>query len=195
MVRIVESGRSNRPAACSRGGRLVGGAVAGSVRVEHRAPTSVRARPAAQARRRGAALRAGLLAAALAGALAACGPQEPQPEVDTLRASFVAQIGSIDLVTDLEVDGDELRFVRPDGSGQGIEWRVRIDSLEVDPGSDEGAQPVGHVLSTWTANGRPITVRQGPAGPVTDMPHWVLDAGLAPECWALWNEETGEWGW
>ncbi len=140
--------------------------------------------------------------AALVGALAACGPSaeapaplEPRPDADTLRASFVAQIESIDLVADLEVSGDEVRFARPDGSGEDVEWRVRIDSLEVESGEGEGARTTGRVLSAWSANGRPITVRQGPAGATTDMPHWVLDAGLATDCWALWDEEAKAWGW
>ncbi|MXW02919.1 MAG: hypothetical protein F4X59_01405 [Holophagales bacterium] len=142
-----------------------------------------------------------LLHLALVGALAACGPSdgpppEPQPDVDTLRASFIAQIESIDLVAGLETDGDEVRFVRPDGSGEDVEWRVRIDSLEVESGEGQGAQVLGRVRSAWSANGRPITVQQGPAGLVTDMPQWLLDAGLAPsECWALWDEEANAWGW
>jgi len=141
-----------------------------------------------------------LLAAALVGTLAACGPSEgpppePQPDVDTLRASFIAQIESIDLVAGLEADGDEVRFARPDGSGQDVEWRVRIDSLEVESRDGEGEQVLGHVLSAWTANGRPITVQQGPEGLVTDMPHWVLEAGLATDCWALWDGEAKAWGW
>ena len=139
-----------------------------------------------------------LFAVALVGTLAACGPSEgpppePQPDADTLRASFVAQIESIDLVAGLEADGDEVRFVRPDGSGQDVAWRVRIDSLEVESG--EGAQVLGHVLSSWSANGRPITVWEGSTGLQTDMPLWVLDAGLATECWALWDEEAKAWSW
>lgn len=144
---------------------------------------------ASRSRRLGA-----LLAVALIGMLAACGPPpEPQPDVDTLRASFIAQIESVDLVAELETDGDEVRFVRPDGSGQDVEWRVRIDSLEVESG--EGAQVLGHVLSAWSANGRPITVWEGSTGLQTDMPLWVLDAGLATDCWALWDEEAKAWSW
>ena len=120
---------------------------------------------------------------------------EPQPDVDTLRASFIAQIESIDLVADLEVDGDELRFARPDGSGEDVEWRVRIDSLDVESRGGGGARLLGHVLSSWTANGRPITVWEGSFGLETDMPNWVLEVGLATECYALWDDQAKAWGW
>ena len=152
-------------------------------------------RSAARPRPGGRLLGGVLLSLALVGAIAACGPSEPQPDVDTLRASFIAQIESIDLVADFEADGDDVRFVRPDGSGEDVEWRVRIDSLDVESGEGEGARVLGHVLSAWTANGRPITVQQGPTGLVTDMPNWVLDAGLATDCYALWDDEAKAWGW
>ena len=48
---------------------------------------------------------AGRVPLAIALALAACGQPAPQPDVDTLRASFIAQIESIDLVADLEARG------------------------------------------------------------------------------------------
>lgn len=161
----------------------------------HIVETRQSGRSAARSRASGRLHGGVLLSLALVGAIAACGPSEPQPDVDTLRASFIAQIESIDLVADFEADGDDVRFVRPDGSGEDVEWRVRIDSLDVESGEGEGARVIGHVLSAWTANGRPITVRQGPTGLVTDMPNWVLDAGLATDCYALWDDEAKAWGW
>lgn len=158
-------------------------------------------RPAVRPRGGGRLPNGSLSCLVLAGAIAACGPSEgpappePQPDVDTLRASFIAQIESIDLVADLQVEGDELRFARPDGSGEDVEWRVRIDSLDVESGEGDGAQVVGHVLSSWTANGRPITVWEGPVGLETDMPNWVLEVGLATECYALWDDQAKAWGW
>lgn len=132
----------------------------------------------------------------VAGVFLACSAGDPEPNVDTLRDSFTAVIESIDLVKELEVEDDEIRFVRPDGSGDDVDWRVRIESLAVESAEGEGAQVLGHVLSAWSANGRPISVGVGPDGrPVTDMPAWVLDTGLATECWALWDPDRKQWGW
>ncbi len=171
MIHLVEASRSSRPVPAPRGGNWHCGGALVAVTVT------------------------------LAGTLAACGPSEtpapaaPEPDVETLRASFIAQIESIDLVANLEADGDDIRFVRPDGSGEDVQWRVRIDSLEVQAGSGEGAQALGHVLSAWSADGRPITVWEGSTGPQTDMPLWVLDAGLATDCWALWDDAAKAWSW
>ena len=134
-------------------------------------------------------------ALALVGVFLACAESVPEPDVRSLRASFIAQIEADEHVKDLKVYGDEIHFARRDGSGEHVEWRVRIDSLEVDAGEGEGAQMVGHVVSGWSVAGRPVSVEIGPEGLVTDMPIWVLDAGLAPECWALWAEDAKAWGW
>lgn len=146
----------------------------------------------------GAAGRAGLGAVgalALVTAFLACAEPMDEPNVDSLKASLIAQIESIDLVKDLEVYGDEVHFARPDGSGADVEWRVHIDSLEVGPWAGPEAELAGHVVSRWSVAGRPVSVEIGPEGMVTDMPFFVLDAGLAPECWALWDEEAKAWGW
>ena len=134
-------------------------------------------------------------ALALAGVFLACAESVPEPDVRSLRASFIAQIEADEHVKDLKVYGDEIHFARRDGSGEHVDWRVRIDSLEVDAGEGEGAQVVGHVVSGWSVAGRPVSVEIGPEGLVTDMPIWVLAAGLAPECWALWDENAKAWGW
>ena len=124
-----------------------------------------------------------------------CAEPVPEPDEKSLRASFIAQIESIDLVKDLEVYGSEIHFARPDGSGADVDWRVRIDSLEVGPWAGPEAELAGHVVSRWSVAGRPVSVEIGPDGLVTDMPFFVLDAGLAPECWAFWDEEAKAWGW
>ncbi len=132
---------------------------------------------------------------ALAGVFLACAESVPEPDERSLRASFVAQIGADELVRDLKVYGDEIHFTRPDRSGQDVEWRVRIDSLSVEPWGGDEAELAGHVVSGWSVAGRPVSVEAGPDGLVTDMPIWVLDTGLAPECWALWDEDAKAWGW
>ena len=145
-----------------------------------------------------AAARAGWVtvgALALVATVLACAEPMDEPNVDSLKASLIAQIESIDLVKDLEVYGDEIHFARPDGSGADVEWRVRIDSLEVGPWAGPEAELAGHVVSRWSVAGRPVSVEIGPEGLVTDMPFFVLDAGLAPECWALWDAEAKTWGW
>ncbi|MCY3929886.1 MAG: hypothetical protein OXG81_16615 [Acidobacteria bacterium] len=131
----------------------------------------------------------------VAGVSLGCAEPVPEPNEKSLRASFIAQIESIDLVKDLEVYGSEIHFARPDGSGADVDWRVRIDSLEVGPWAGPEAELAGHVVSRWSVAGRPVSVEIGPDGLVTDMPFFVLDAGLAPECWAFWDEEAKAWGW
>lgn len=136
-----------------------------------------------------------MVAIALAGVSLACAESLLEPNTRSLRASFIDQIESIDLVKDLKVYGDEIHFTRPDGAGEDVEWRVRIDSLEVQPWAGDEAELAGHLVSRWSVAGRPVSVEIGPEGLVTDMPFFVLDAGLAPECWAFWDEEAKTWGW
>ena len=157
--------------------------------------TTLRAREPLPARAPARSRLAAFGTLALAGVFLACAESAPEPDEPSLRASFVAQIEADELVKDLKVYGDEIHFARRDGAGEHVEWRVRIDSLEVDVGEGEGAQAVGHVVSGWSVAGRPVSVEVGPEGLVTDMPIWVLDAGLAPECWALWDEAAKAWGW
>ncbi len=134
-------------------------------------------------------------ALALAGAFLACAESVPEPDEGSLRASFIAQIEADEHVKDLKVYGNEIHFARRDRSGEHVDWRVRIDSLSVEPWAGDEAELAGHVVSGWSVAGRPVSVEIGPEGLVTDMPIWVLDAGLAPVCWALWDEDAKAWGW
>ncbi len=153
-----------------------------SARVVYRGPGAARS------------LLVGLGALAILGGLACAEPLD-EPNEDSLKASFVAQIEADEYVRDLSVYGDEIHFARRDGSGEHVEWEVRIDSLSVEPWGGDEADVAGRVVSGWSVAGRPVSVEVGPNGLVTDMPIWVLDAGLAPECWALWDEEAKTWGW
>ena len=54
-----------------------------------------------------------------------------------------------------------------------------------------GSADPGHVVSSWYADGELIE----PLGSMSRLPDAFLDAGIAQDCYALWDEETGRWGW
>jgi len=114
-----------------------------------------------------------------------------EPGAASLKDSFALQIESIDLVGDFERQGDEITFVRLDGAGDRIEWRVVIESAVVEPQEDEAIPFKGTVKSSWTLNGRPVRVR----GDVSGLPVWILETGISQDCYALWEAETESWGW
>lgn len=135
-------------------------------------------------------LRCACLAAALA--LAACGIGQPAtPDADGLRDAFASQIATVDAVSGLERDGDEMTFSGPDGSGGVIAWRVRIDSAVVQPWDDESLPYRGVVLSSWYAGGELVQ----PAGSISNLPSDFLDAGIAQDCWGLWDAAERRWTW
>jgi hypothetical protein len=111
--------------------------------------------------------------------------------VDSLRTSFARQIEVIELVRDLELDGDEVTFSRPDGSGEEVSWRVHISSAVVEAQDDEALPYRGIVTASWYANDRALLS----GGGTSELPLWILDAGLSQECWAFWEESSSRWGW
>lgn len=122
--------------------------------------------------------------------LAGCSAGEPS--VDSLLDSFAAQISSVEFVHDFVRDGDDITFLRPDGSGMDVEYAVHIDSALVEPNEGDDAAPWrGLVESTWRIDGRIIT----PSASVSNLPMWIDEAGIAQECWGLWDAGSGEWGW
>ena len=127
-----------------------------------------------------------VIAAVAAGCAAAV---EPGP--DNLRASFSAQIESVESVSGVERTGDTLAFTETQADGAEVQWRVVIDSAAVEEPAVEGAPTQGHVVSSWYADGELIE----PLGSMSRLPDAFLDAGIAQECYALWDEETGRWGW
>ena len=132
----------------------------------------------------------GLLLAVSLAALAASGCGQ-QPGAGSLRDSFSEQISAIDLVHDFQRDGDELTFLRPDGSGEEVSWRVRIDSAVVEPHDDEAMPYRGIVESSWWVNGRLVL----PSGNISNLPLWILDEGLSQDGWAFWEASTARWSW
>ena len=121
-------------------------------------------------------------------ALAACAMQ---PDAVNLRDSFVAQIATVDGVTNVVRDGDELTFSGPDGSGGTGHWRVRFDSTELRAGPGEGAPLEGHITSSWWQDDELVET----LGTMSGLPTVIQDSGIAQECYALWDAEQQSWGW
>ena len=114
-----------------------------------------------------------------------------EPGADNLGASFAAQIGGVESVSGVEQTGDALTFTETQADGTDVQWRVTIDSAVVEEPAVEGAPTQGHVVSSWYADGELIE----PLGSMSRLPDAFLDAGIAQDCYALWDEETGRWGW
>ena len=114
-----------------------------------------------------------------------------EPTADNLRASFAAQIDSIESVSGVERTGDSLTFAETQADGAEVQWRVVIDSAAVEPPAVDGAPIQGNVLSSWYADGELIE----PLGSMSRLPEAFLEAGIAQDCWALWDAEAGRWGW
>ncbi len=132
-------------------------------------------------------------------AVAACaegGETQDQPNEDTLRASFIAQIANLEYVENLEETGDGFKFQRPDGSGEIINWQVRLDYLSVEQNDRPENPYIGFVRSRWELNGQPIVPSNGPSGqPISGLPNWILETGVSQDCYALWEPEEKVWGW
>ena len=134
------------------------------------------------------AARCRLAAAALAAVTAACAPE---PGEENLKASFAAQIEAVATVSSLERTGDDLTFIQAGEGDTEVSWRVTIDSVALEPRPDEAVPVQGRVVSSWYADGELIE----PIGSIYTLPEEFFDAGLAQECWALWNAEQAAWGW
>ena len=127
-----------------------------------------------------------VIAALAAGCAAAV-----EPGADNLQASFAAQIESVESVSGTERTGDTLSFTETQADGTAVQWRVTIDSAVVDAPAVDGAPTQGHVVSSWYADGELIE----PLGSMSRLPDAFLDAGIAQDCYALWDTEAGRWGW
>ena len=127
-----------------------------------------------------------VIAALAAGCAAAV-----EPGADNLQASFAAQIESVESVSGTERTGDTLSFTEAQPDGTAVQWRVTIDSAVVEAPAVEGAPTQGHVVSSWYADGELIEA----LGSMSRLPDAFLEAGIAQECYALWDTEAGQWGW
>ncbi|MYN64426.1 MAG: hypothetical protein F4X11_05275 [Acidobacteria bacterium] len=114
-----------------------------------------------------------------------------EPGVDNLKASFAAQIDSIGSVSGVAQTGDTLTFTQTRADGTEVQWRVAIDSAVIEEPAVDGAPIQGHVVSSWYADGELIE----PLGSMSRLPDAFLEAGIAQDCWALWDADAGRWGW
>jgi hypothetical protein len=137
------------------------------------------------------AVRRGLAVAALAALTALTPACAPEPGDENLKASFAAQIEAVASVSGLERTGDELTFVQSRDGDTDVAWRVTIDSVSLEPRPDEAVPVQGNVVSSWYADGELIE----PLGSMSRLPDEIFDAGLAQDCWALWDAERAAWGW
>src|SRR6266566_10089054 len=121
-------------------------------------------------------------------ALAGCRGRNPEQQ---LREAFVQQIASMAIVRDFQRTGDEVTFSAKYVEQPDAKWRVHIDSATVEHEGDGTTPYKGTVKSSWYVNGEQIR----PRGSQSDLPLAFLDAGVAQECWALWDKNTQRWSW
>ncbi|MFL2433946.1 MAG: hypothetical protein ACJ0H0_03480 [Vicinamibacterales bacterium] len=120
----------------------------------------------------------------------ACGGVPDTPE-SLLERSFAQQIAGVGGVDHFEWVASEMTFTHPNADGDVVEWRVVLDSSTVHRG-ESGTEPErGDVVSTWYADG--ILVE--PIGSISRLPDAFLETGVAQECYALWDQDAGVWGW
>jgi hypothetical protein len=120
--------------------------------------------------------------------LAGCRGANPEQQ---LRDSFIQQIASTTSVRDFQRHGDEVLFTLRYGEHPDAKWRVHVDSVSIERAADGTAPSKGMVKSSWYADGEQIR----PRGSQSDLPLAFLDRGIAQECWALWEKNSGEWSW
>ena len=112
-----------------------------------------------------------------------------EPGEDNLKTSFAEQIEGAASVEGLEREGDTIRFTKQRGDGDTVSWRVTIDSVSI---ARPGGAPVqGAVTASWYADEQLIEA----VGTMSRLPDAFLEAGVAQECYALWDENTGAWDW
>jgi hypothetical protein len=126
-------------------------------------------------------------ACAILTALASFGRAEPEWQ---LKNAFFAQLASAG-VQDFQRTGNQATFTVRYGSSPNARWRVHVDAATVEHASDGSTLYKGSISSSWYVDDRPIVVR----GDQADLPLRFLDAGVAQECWALWDSHTRLWSW
>jgi hypothetical protein len=133
--------------------------------------------------------RAGLAAMAAVGLLACGGGAPPSAG---LRDSFLQQLAANRFITDVQTSAEEVRFRGPGVDGkERSEWRVHVDSADVEKADDTARPFKGVVRSSWYADGQ--LVRMGSTA--SNLPIELTSNGLAQECWAFWEASASRWSW
>ncbi len=124
--------------------------------------------------------------------LSACRAAAPEPRREQqLKDSFVRQIAASGIVRDLQRDGDTVSFRARHVDELDAKWRVHIDAASIEPDAGGKGPDKGLIKSSWYVNEEPIP----PRGDQSDLPLPFLDAGIAQECWALWDSTHRQWSW
>jgi hypothetical protein len=116
---------------------------------------------------------------------------ELEPTSKTLIKSFARQVSAVEMVDNFELEDDELTFSGPDSVGGQAAWLVHVASAVVEAHEDENLPLRGRVQSSWYADGRLIE----PTGSISHLPSEFLNAGIAQDCWGLWDAATHRWTW
>ena len=112
-----------------------------------------------------------------------------EPGEENLKTSFVEQIEGVSSVDGLQREGDAIRFTERRADGDDVSWRVTIDFASI---ARPGGAPVqGAITASWYADGQLIE----PIGTMSRLPDAFLEAGVAQECYALWDESAAAWDW
>jgi hypothetical protein len=117
-----------------------------------------------------------------------------KPSEASLKDSFAKQLGSIPQTRNSERRGDELFFEGPGLKGApSAKWRVRIDSVSIEPSGDSRTPYRGVVKSSWYANDQQVLPDM--SAKTSNLPVMLTNTGLAQDCWALWDPDVNAWGW
>ena len=114
-----------------------------------------------------------------------------QPGELSLRNSFAAQISAVEGVRNFEDNGEVLNFTGPDDEGGSSVWRIEINSTTLEARADKRLPFAGHVVSSWYQNLELVEA----VGAMSRLPQVYLEAGVAQECYALWDLEVNDWDW
>ena len=119
----------------------------------------------------------------------ACG--DGTPSASDLRASFATQLAANRFVSNVQSEGDAITFSWLATDGRLADWRIVIDTVDIQPNDDPKLPYKGTITSSWYSDGQLVQ----PSGRESNLPVELTSNGLAQECWALWNSASARWEW